>query len=133
MLIFFFYFYIIFFIKFNNIILSCNILDVIQNGFIFIIYEFAKKGYGVGLLSPVTLYLHAKEFHHGQQKAQSEENGGDRFYTFPVRNNIPPNITSLVFRSDLTAPLFLQDFIRDTQAVFRTYARTVTRSFSVNS
>ena len=98
-----------------------------------LIYEFAKKGYGVGLLSPVTLYLHAKEFHHGQQKAQSEENGGDRFYTFPVRNNIPPNITSLVFRSDLTAPLFLQDFIRDTQAVFRTYARTVTRSFSVNS
>ena len=98
-----------------------------------LIYEFAKKGYGVGLLSPVTLYLHAKEFHHRQQKSKPEGNGEDRFYAFPVRNDIPPNVTSMVFRSDLTAPVFLQDFIRDTQAVFRIYARTVTRNYSVNS
>lgn len=87
-----------------------------------IICRAAQDGRGVGLLSPVTLYTHNDQ----------PNDPKDPFYTFPVKNSIQPYVTWLVYRSDVPAPRFLQDFIRDIQAVFRTYARTVTQNYSVS-
>lgn len=81
-----------------------------------LIYRFARKGIGVGLVSPVALYTHMEE----------KEKGKERFYSFPVANPIQPYVTWLVYRSDSAVPVFLQDFIRDTQAVFRQYAKSIT-------
>ena len=87
-----------------------------------IICRAAQDGRGVGLLSSVALYTHNDQ----------PDDPKDPFYTFPVKNNLPPYITWLVYRNDVPTPRFLQDFIRDTQAVFRTYARAMTKNYSVS-
>lgn len=89
-----------------------------------LIYRFAREGMGVGLVSPVALYAHADD------APQDGKDGKEPFYSFPVRNDLPPYVTWLVYRSDAAVPRFLEDFIRDTQAVFRLYANSVTRDYT---
>ncbi len=84
-----------------------------------LVYRFARDGMGVGLLSPVALYN------------RFDEPVKDTFYAFPVDNNIDPYVTWLVYRSDVPCPRFLEDFIRDVRAVFRQYASTVTKNYTL--
>lgn len=86
-----------------------------------LIYHAAKKGMGIGIISPFGLYRHAGA-------PQDEEN---KFYTFPILNDIGMNETHLVYRSDYKLPNYVRDFIRDTEKVFRKYAEAITKNFSV--
>ncbi|MBQ7534991.1 MAG: LysR family transcriptional regulator [Stomatobaculum sp.] len=88
-----------------------------------LIYNSAKRGLGVGILSPVSLFRHSGE----------KDDPDDPFHTFPLRNNIPANVTWLVYRSDYALTGFQKDFIRDVRSVFRTYAKTVTKNYSPGS
>ena len=85
------------------------------------VYELARQGAGVGLLSPLLLYRHGHD----------EMGGGDPFYSFPIRNDIGVTRTYMVYRSDYTPPQYLKDFISDVSLVFESYARTVDRKYSV--
>lgn len=95
-----------------------------------LIYRFARDGMGVGLVSPVALYAHAGDVPVPDSHGPGAKKEKEPFYSFPVKNNLPPYVTWLVYRSDAAVPGFLQDFIRDTQAVFRQYAASVTRNYT---
>ncbi len=86
-----------------------------------LIYRFARDGLGVGLVSPVALY----------NSPLNNEKGKEPFYSFPIKNNMDPYVTWLVYRTDFAVPRFLEDLIRDIRAVFRQYARTVTRNYAL--
>ena len=86
-----------------------------------LIYDTAKSGLGVGLLSPITLYQHAI----------ASRDGEAGMYVFPLLNNIDVNETYLVCRSDYELPHYVHDFIRDTEEVFRNYADSITHNFAV--
>lgn len=77
-----------------------------------LIYDTAKKGQGIGILSPFALYQHVDDL-------DDEE---DKFYNFPLSNEIEINETYLVYRSDYKLPDYVHDFISDTEKVFKSYA-----------
>ena len=85
-----------------------------------LIYDTAKTGLGIGLLSPITIYRHMND------KTDDEE----KFYTFPLVNKIDMHETYLVYRSDYELPHYVRDFIRDTRIVFRNYAQSITMNHS---
>lgn len=85
-----------------------------------LIYHAAKKGMGIGIISPFGLYRHAND----------PQDEGNRFYTFPILNDIGMNETHLVYRSDYKLPNYVRDFIRDTEKVFKNYAESITKNFS---
>ena len=85
-----------------------------------LIYDTAKTGLGIGLLSPITLYQHRNDVFPD----------GEKFYTFPLVNNIDINETYLVYRSDYELPHYVKDFIASTEKVFKNYADSITRNYS---
>lgn len=83
------------------------------------IYEFSQKGAGVGLLSSVVFY----------QKRQEMDALKNEFFVFPVRNAIPENILSLVYRNDYPLPRYAMDFVQTTCMVFRSYSNSIYKNF----
>lgn len=80
-----------------------------------LIYDLAKYGTGAGLLSPVIFY----------QRMHETSNPGKEFYVFPVRNNIPENIVSLVYRKNYPISQYKMDFIQDTCLIFKNYNNSI--------
>lgn len=87
-----------------------------------LIYDTAKSGLGIGLLSPITLYQHSGD----------RLNEGERIYIFPLLNDIDVNETYLVYRSDYKLPHYVHDFIGDTEKVFKNYAESIMKNFSIH-
>lgn len=88
-----------------------------------LIYHAAKEGMGIGIISPFGLYRHAND----------PEDNGDKFYTFPILNDIEINETHLVYRSDYNLPKYVHDFIHDTEAVFKNYAVFIARDLLIKN
>ncbi|MBQ7219717.1 MAG: LysR family transcriptional regulator [Synergistaceae bacterium] len=85
-----------------------------------LIYDTAKTGLGVGLLSPITLYQHRND----------TLPDGEKLCTFPLLEDIDTNETYLVYRSDYNLPNYVNDFINSTERVFRNYAHSITKHYS---
>lgn len=85
-----------------------------------LVYTLSMSGAGAGLLSPVIFYQHM----HDQNFQDSH------FHIFPVSNNLPENVISLVYRNDYPLPSYAMDFIKDASLVFRSYSRSITKHFS---
>lgn len=85
-----------------------------------LIYDTAKKGMGIGILSPFGLYQHVDDIHKD----------GEKFYNFQFINDFQVNETYLVYRSDYKPPVYVRDFIKDTKKVFKNYAKAMTENFS---
>ena len=83
-----------------------------------LVYELAKDGAGVGLLSPIIFY----------QKMEELEKLRSSFYVFPVVNDVPENILYLVYRRDVPLPRYGMDLVQAICMVFREYSRTIARS-----
>ena len=82
-----------------------------------LIYDTAKKGRGIGILSPFALYQHVDDL----------DDNDDKFYTFPLLNEIEINETYLVYRSDYRLSNYVLDFINDTEKVFKRYADFISK------
>lgn len=80
-----------------------------------IVYSLAKKGAGIGILSPTIFYQNQKELFKI----------ANWFHVFPIINNVPENTVSLVYRKDYPLPRFITDYIQVTQSVFQEYNRTL--------
>ena len=78
---------------------------------------------GIGTISPFGLYRHTND----------PDNERDKFYTFPVLNDIGMNETHLVYRSDYNLPKYVHDFIHDTEAVFKNYAEFIARDLIIRN
>lgn len=87
-----------------------------------LIYDTAKKGMGIGILSPFALYQHVDDL--------DKDDNGEKFYNFPLINEIEVNETYLVYRSDYKLPRYVRDFINDTEKVFKSYADFIAKSYS---
>ena len=82
-----------------------------------LIYQLAKGGAGAGLLSPVVFYQNIREI----------KGMGQAFHIFPVINDIPENVISLVYRRDYPLPHYAMDLVQVTCMVSRGYTRTMGR------
>lgn len=83
-----------------------------------LIYELAKSGAGIGLVSPTVFYQNIQEL-EGMQHT---------FGFFPILNDIPENTVYLVYRRDSPLPQYIMDLIQAACMVFRGYARAISGS-----
>lgn len=80
-----------------------------------IIYDLAKNGSGIGVLSPAIFYRNREEM----------KRLGGQFFARPLLGNIPDNTVYLVYRKDYSPPQYAKDFIQIVQAVFGDYENAV--------
>lgn len=80
-----------------------------------LIYQFARSGFFVGLLSPVTFYQFRDELTALK----------DAFFTFPLRDHVQKSIFSLVYRKDYPLPRYTSDFVQVACMVIRNYSRFI--------
>ncbi len=88
-----------------------------------LVYELAKKGAGVGLLSPIIFF----------QKIDELKALRSSLHVFPVVNDIPEHILYLVYRKDTPLPRYVMDLVQAICMVFRGYSRTIAHGLTSES
>ena len=85
------------------VLLECDQQDLI--------YRMVQLGAGVGIVSPLIAYLHLNEINHSD---------GD-CWIFKIRDELPVNQVSLVYRTDYPMLDYERDFMEVTKQVFKRY------------
>ncbi|MDT3843707.1 MAG: LysR family transcriptional regulator [Bacillota bacterium] len=84
-----------------------------------ILYQAARAGSGVCIISPVVLYRHHRD----------ADFGDDSLRTFPMTKAMYESKTFLVYSTLYPLPTYMQDFIRDVTQIFQSYAHSTDKGF----
>lgn len=76
-----------------------------------LIYQMAKQGTGIGIVSPVVFYQNMREIH----------SMGNSFHIFPIKNELSESEIILTYRTDYPRARHIEEFIKAVIDVFQNY------------